>query len=281
MTGLLITSIANGGVDVVPIDYLELFLDPIRVSKNYKPKFGQSQNSSGFSLAEFRQHYGADPFYSWIGIDDQLMYAAHKAAGGMTSIYRQIGVGCENLFRQIIVDTCQYLDPALAKWSYEAKTSGGKNKTLALDGRLELSAIQNVSVAKNLDRWIRQYLSLFQGAQFPSNGVVFEVRQGYKSKDSKRQNADIDNATVAWASGYLPVFAIFSSQIDTDLMLRYRNNRCGILVGQLEAPATISLYSFTREILGFDLAGFFGTHSKVIRDEVRSVLSTLLSPEEE
>ena len=29
-------------------------------------------------------------------------------------------------------------------------------------------------------------------------GTVFEVRQGYKSKDSKRQNADIANAATAY-----------------------------------------------------------------------------------
>jgi hypothetical protein len=33
--------------------------------------------------------YGADPFCSWVGLDSPLMYAAHKAAGGMTSVYRQ------------------------------------------------------------------------------------------------------------------------------------------------------------------------------------------------
>ncbi|MCX6277959.1 MAG: hypothetical protein NT004_07665 [Bacteroidetes bacterium] len=80
-------------------------------------------NEDGVSLSGFLKLYGSDPFYSWIGLDSSLMYAAHKAAGGMTSV-----------------------------------------------------------------------------RQTPKNGVVFEVRQGYKSKDSKRQNADIDNATVAWAN---------------------------------------------------------------------------------
>lgn len=134
-------------------NYLEIFLQPIRKCQDYRPKLGQGNSNKGLSFQEFKVLYGADPFYSWIGLDTDLMYAAHRAAGGITSIYRQIG-------------------------------------------------------------------------------IVFEVRQGYKSKDSKRQNADIDNATVAWANGYLPVFAIFSAQIDSDIVLRYRNNRCGILVGR-------------------------------------------------
>lgn len=74
------------------------------------------------------------------------MYAAHKAAGGMTSVYRQIGKGCENLFRQIIINQTQYEDPKYALWSYIAKTKNDKNKTLSLDARLELSEIQNTEV---------------------------------------------------------------------------------------------------------------------------------------
>jgi len=56
-------------------------------------------------------------------------------------------------------------------------------------------------------------------------GAVFEVRQGYKSKDSKRQNADVSNASNAYAHQYLPVVALLSSQIDSDVALRYRRAR--------------------------------------------------------
>ncbi|MDR0506584.1 MAG: hypothetical protein LBH32_07190 [Dysgonamonadaceae bacterium] len=108
--------------------YLNLFLAPIRKCKDYKPKFGESQNTDGVSLEVFLELYGSDLFYSWIGLDSNLMYAAHKAAGGMTSIYRQIGVGCEHLFREIIIDTTQYSDREFAQWSYETKNTGRKNK---------------------------------------------------------------------------------------------------------------------------------------------------------
>ena len=89
--------------------------------------------------------------------------------------------------------------------------------------------------------------------------------QGYKSKDSKRQNADIDNATVAWANDYLPVFAIFSSQIDSDIVLRYRNNRCGILIGTTNGNDKTSLYAFCAHVLGYDLADFFKRHTNDIK----------------
>jgi hypothetical protein len=259
-------------------DYINIFLDPIRKCKSYKPKFGESKNENGVSLSGFLQLYGLDPFYNWIGLDNKLMYAAHKAAGGMTSVYRQIGIGCEYLFREILSDMAQYEDKEFARWSYKAKTSAGKEKVLSLDGRLGFSDIRNVELKDRLIHWLSSYCAELSIPQLPTNGVVFEVRQGYKSKDSKRQNADIDNATVAWSSGYLPIFAIFSSQIDRDIVLRYRNNRCGILIGSPSDNPLISLFLFSKQVLGYDLAGFFQRNSAIFKAEINDVLLTILNP---
>lgn len=66
--------------------YLNLLLDPLYACANYKPKFGTDEEE-GVSLDQFKSMYGQDPFYHWIGLDSELMYAAHKAVGGMTSTY--------------------------------------------------------------------------------------------------------------------------------------------------------------------------------------------------
>ncbi len=263
--------------------YKEMFLSPIRTCMSYKPKFGQSGKESSVSLAGFKSLYGADPFYAWIGLDSELMYAAHKAAGGMTSIYRQIGVGCERLFRQIILDNAGYNSPEFAAWSYETTKTVIKNnkpkqekRVLTLDGRLEFSEIKNKKVSAALEKWVKEYCTKID-ANIPENGVVFEVRQGYKSKDSKRQNADIENASTAWAKGYLPIFAIFSSQIDVDNMNRYINSRAGVLIGNGSEDHLISLFAFCKNILGYDLAGFFERNSGEIKKEVNDVLQKLLS----
>lgn len=258
-------------------EYLKTFLAPIKKCKNYKPKFGNAKIEKGFSLEEFHTLYGSDPFYNWIGLDSDLMYAAHKAAGGMTSIYRQIGIGCERLFREIVIDTTEYADPKYAEWSYTAKTGAGKEKTLSLDARLEFSKIKNRNVQSRVRTWLDSYRKALGGVESPKHGVVFEVRQGYKSKDSKRQNADIDNASVAWAHGYLPVFAIFSAQIDGDIVLRYKNNRCGVLIGSTDTDDAISLFAFSKKVLGYDLARFFKENSGPIRKDILDVLQTLLS----
>ena len=71
--------------------YVSIVLDKVQVCRTYQPKFGQGRS---VALERFRQLYGADSFYRWFGLDNPLLYAAHKAAGGITSLYRQIGFGC-------------------------------------------------------------------------------------------------------------------------------------------------------------------------------------------
>ena len=261
------------------IDYLEIFLEPIRKCAYYTPKFGSSVRKQGLVLVDFKNLYGSDPFYSWIGLDSDLMYAAHKAAGGMTSVYRQIGIGCERLFREVLFDAAGYADRASVTWSYSAKTRSGEPKKLSLDGRLGLEDIARQDVRERTRKWLEDYCKQLDIPAVPRRGAVFEIRQGYKSKDSKRQNADIDNATVAWSHGYLPVFAVFSSQIDSDIVLRYRNNRCGILTGIRDSGPFSSLYDFMDEVIGYDLAGFFEANRRTIRKEIEDILETLLRPE--
>jgi len=255
--------------------YLRKFLDPLKVCKKYKPKFGLGNKEDGLDLGQFLSLYGADPFYSWCGLNSSLMYSAHKAAGGMTSIYRQIGKGCENLFKEILIDSLKYTDRIFVEWSYKTATKAGKEKKLSLDGRILFSEIQNSTIKESILNWTKGYCNSINAA-VPQNGIVFEVRQGYKSKDSKRQNADIDNIAVAWSQGYLPVFAVFSSQIDHDLVLRYKNSRGGILVGNLSSSPSESLFAFCKDILQYDLANFFTKNTERIKNEMNAMLEALL-----
>lgn len=231
-------------------------------------------------MNEFLDLYSQDPFYSWIGLNSPYMYAAHKAAGSMTSVYRQIGIGCERLFRQIIFEQTGYDDYSLSQWSYATTTKSGKEKILSLDGRLEIKEIHNTLVRNNVESWIHDYLVDMDVDVRELRGAVFEIRQGYKSKDSKRQNADLDNATVAYSKSYLPVFTIFSSQIDNDIALRYHNGKCGVLIGNIHGNAFTSLYKFCNDVLLFDLAHFFEKNSKLIQTEVNKVLKALFDIDE-
>lgn len=258
--------------------YREMLLEPLRKCADYLPKMG---GASGLpvDLAIFQTLYGADPLYHWMGLDTPGMFAAHKAAGGMTSVYRQLGIGCERLFRAVLQDELT-LNAEQVKWSYDTlvpTTNGGtKLKTLTLDGRVEPQDIQDASVAHRVEDWIDQQRQLLR-VSAPLKGAVFEVRQGYKSADSKRQNGDIANATQALGDGYLPVLVLMSTQINKNVYDRYLLNNWAVLLGTTGGRNPIrSTFDFSQDVLGFDLAAFFQRNTDTLRSEVESILSSLL-----
>lgn len=256
--------------------YLEMLLKAIRVCADYRPRFGQG-SQAGLTTDQFTRLYSADPFYSWFGLDSPLVYSAHRAAGGMTSIYRQIGIGCQWVFNQVLRDTLG-LSEAEARWSYTLPGAGVKERTLSLDARIPISALQGqrASVVKEWLYGAAALLQLEQDTTLALKGAVFEVRQGYKSKDSKRQNADVSNAANAYAYQYLPVVALLSTQIDSDVALRYRRARWLLLRGTASGSAFDSTYVFFRDVVGYDLAGFFERASALLRKEVIVILEKLL-----
>lgn len=262
--------------------YLDLILEPIRVCAKYKPKFGQGNKGGGLTLEQFQTLYHTDPFYCWFGLDHPMMYAAHKAAGGMTSVYRQIGIGCEKLFRTILRDSLELSDEDVT-WSYEITLPTGRKRTLYLDGRVPLDKIPNKVTRDRFHKWMNK--SAKEVGVDPKvfatlGGTVFEVRQGYKSKDSKRQNADIANAATAYTKAYLPCAAILSTQIDSDILYRYKSEKWAVITGVIGTKnPLISTYDFMRNVVGYDLAGFFTRNSDVLREEVELILTALLAPE--
>lgn len=258
--------------------YFTLIATALRTCLHYKPKFGKGRKE-GLTLEQFHEMYGADLFYHWFGIDSPLMYAAHKAAGGMTSVYRQIGIGSQWVFYQMLQDHLG-LTPEQAIWSYTVEGMGGKQRTLTLDGRIALNDVVNPAARERVQTWLNtvaEELNLPLDTLRNLKGIVFETRQGYKSKDSKRQNADIANAAKAYSHLYVPALLLFSTQIDGDVSHRYRLANWVLLVGTLHGSTTSSAYTFCRDVVGYDLADFFTRYSPRIKVEVENVLKTLLS----
>ena len=254
--------------------YRSLILDALRISANYRPRFGLGRRR-GVTLEEFTAQYSADPLYSWIGLDSPAIYAAHKAAGGITSIYRQIGIGCERLFQTLLQDTFG-LTQSQSTWQYSTPRPSGGHRTLKLDGRIDLEHLSDLAAKRRVSDWILEFRRKLD-VRSDTNGAVFEVRQGYKSKDSKRQNADLANAAAAYTQQYLPVLVVMSLQLDTDLRIRYEGAKWGVLSGSTDTddPYT-STYAFCREVIGYDLAAFFERNSNVLRNEVEAIVYTLL-----
>lgn len=260
------------------VEYLEIIRQAIRVCADYRPRFGHGRKA-GFTVTEFQELYRADPFYSWFGLDNPLMYAAHRAAGGMTSIYRQIGIGCQRVFNRILRDSLN-LNEEAANWSYTVPRSGSsRERTLSLDARIPTAALPADTRGDSVRFWLAESakrLELTEEAARGLRGAVFEVRQGYKSKDSKRQNADVANAANAYAHQYLPVVALLSTQIDSDVADRYRRARWLLLFGTTSGSPWDSTYVFARDVVGYDLAAFFQRNASSLRTVVDEVLRSLL-----
>jgi hypothetical protein len=257
--------------------YVETLLSPLRTSAQYLPKMGGGDE---VDLDGFTTLYGEDPLYHWMGFDSPLMFAAHKAAGGMTSIYRQLGIGCERLFRAVLQDEFD-LSETQVKWSYdvlpETEDDAKRTRRLTLDGRVEIADVADLEAASRFKSWMdSQQFAL--GISVPLKGAVFEVRQGYKSADSKRQNADLSNAAQALGHGYLPVLVIMSTQINQVVQARYSTGNWSVLMGTVGLnDAGHSTYDFLRDVVGYDLSAFFERNTAMLRGEFESILKHLLA----
>lgn len=261
-------------------EYFEILAGAIRVCAQYKPKFGLG--GDGLTLQQFEVLYGGDPFYNWMGLNSPMMYAAHKAAGGMTSIYRQIGMGGQWVFNKVLQNTLGLTEPQ-ANWTYAVPNTTGGTRNLSLDGRIDLADIADAAKRDRVKGWLedglRKVLVDPAAENAPKKGAVFEVRQGYKSMDSKRQNADIANAAHAFVEGYLPAVVVLSTQIDGTLVTRYTQARWLMMTGTNGGTPTDSTYAFCRDILGYDLAGFFERNSAKFKAELEKALIALLKPD--
>lgn len=266
-------------VDARDETYFEILAKHLRVCADYKPKFGTSSNA-GLTRAQFERRYSDDPFYRWVGITSPLMYAAHKAAGGITSIYRQLGKGGERLFQRVLQDQLG-LTADQALWTYTVPGASGKARKLELDGRIDLSHVRDRAARDRVDGWlddVARRLRLEADYRAATKGVVFEVRQGYKSADSKRQNADVANAASAYKHHYVPSLMLLSTQINETVCARYEAAQWLLLTGTEAGSAVDSTWVFCREVLGYDLAAFFQRNSDEFRHLIESIAASLLSP---
>lgn len=256
--------------------FLQQFLSPLEVCAEYKPAFGTTGN--GLSVVDFRVLYGGDEFYSWIGLDSDLVYSAHKAAGGLTSIYRQIGVGAEHLLREIIKHKIRLSTEQVA-WQYKYRAATNKEAYHILDARISLDDVADAATKGRLKVWLEAAQKRTGGvpATHTLQGAIFEIRQGYKSADSKRQNADLRFGAKAYQISHIPVIAVLSSQVSETVIQRYKNAGMLALTGIRSSDSTISTFSFFKEVIGFDLESFFRNNSTAIKEVVHRLIRSLLT----
>ena len=258
--------------------YLNLLLTPLDKCADYKPRFG-SDKSKSVSLEQFRVLYGGDPFYHWIGLDSDLMYAAHKAAGGMTSIYVQVGRGWQQLLCAVMQDALG-LTARQVVWSYEIEKKDKTKRTQTLDARIDIEHVKDEVVKSRIVGWLHRagaFLNLSEERIRQIRGAVFETRQGYKSADAKRVNADLGFGMNAASENYLPVMPIISTQASQSVLRRYRNNKMLVMIGSRSDDDITSTFAFFEKVIGFDLAKFFERNTVGMRERCLRVLDALLT----
>lgn len=253
-------------------DYREIVLAPLREAMRYRPQMGTGK---AVALPDFLSLYATDPLYHWMGLDNELMYLAAKAGGGQTSIYRHLGDGMERLVRRIFMDE-YHLTEAQANWGYVITEENGTKTHRQLDGRLDLNMVDDQTKKQILADWLGS-VKKAQGTQFDPQGAVFEVRQGYKSQDSKRAKGDITNGSHALNSAYQMFVMVMSMQIPNTVRNRYERSNICVMTGNLEdqSPLT-STYAFFSDVVGYNLAEFFDRNSGVFRKQTHAILTSIL-----
>lgn len=83
------------------------------------------------------------------------------------------------------------------------------------------------------------------------------------------------NAAMAYAREYLPCIVALSAQIDSDILRRYRGKWVVMTGADTGVPYT-STYDFIRDVVGYDLAGFFERNSEALQSEIARVVTMLL-----
>lgn len=260
-------------------EYLETFLAPLRVCADYLPAFGTS-GGEGLSLADFQRLYGADEFYSWLGLDSPLVYAAHKASGGLTSIYRQIGIASERLLREIIKDELGLSDEQV-EWKYEYNKTKRQKAFHILDARISLADLRDKGAASRVAGWLSSAVRKTTGGdkRLRPLGAIFEIRQGYKSADSKRQNADLRFGARSYQIGHVPVVAVLSSQVSETVISRYQDAGMLILTGTPSSDSSVSTFAFFRDVIGYNLDDFFRRSSPIVKKVIHGLIEKLLAPQ--
>ena len=237
--------------------YLGALLAPLVVTRNYRPLLGQARPQSP---ADFAALYGADPLYRAAGLDAPAVYAAHRVAGGMTSVYRQLGLGARQLARAVLRDAFG-IPEGEATWVARGQDLGCL--VPVVPGRPRYAALR---------AWTER---VGRG----SLGLAIEVRQGMKTGDARRQHSYVEaNAADARGRGRRPVLMLFSNQAHERAIEGYRDAGWWVLRGDPQADEFAGTFAFFREVAGFDLAGFLEANHAAIAARVGGVVAGLLAP---
>lgn len=233
-------------------DLLDCLIKPILDSASL-PKFGTGK---GVKVDEFTENRKSDPLYGNIGLDTPEIYAAHAGSSVITSAYRQLGIGLERAMRLIIAKECDFIDvpednPDMLKWYFDSATGITRELDLLISTEMfndESKKLQLYELAKLMKPGFSVESSRFKG-------IVFEIRQGYQSADSKRVKGDLEIVTKAEEKGFLAVVMIGSNSYNDSVISTYKNGGLPILVPSTDGQGKSHEcpYCFFNYFIDYDL----------------------------
>ena len=199
-----------------------------------------------------------DPVFSLFGLTGQEYILAKARGAQVVSLHRKLGDLYQELVSFLFQSALQ-LSAEEIKFELVRGRSSGAGKR-SLDAKIPFDGL-NAEVAARLKALSAKVVAANpkKYPNMPARGLGFEVRFCYQIGDSKRINADIENADASLAMGYLPVMLIFCSISLHDPIDRFRSrSKWFVLEGM---PS----YDFLRELTSFDLFGFLQDRSDLIR----------------
>ncbi len=196
-----------------------------------------------------------DALYGLLFKNISVFYAQSVLGGRITtSLHRNFGDIIEVSVREIFKHAYS-LDDGLARSSFSIQ-SIEKRSTRTTDVSIPFEALTNAQ-----EKSLRAYHVKLCGKHTPAllaqhgacRGLGYEVRQCYKSNDSKRRTADIDMSDLLFQNKIIPMMLIFCSSSSPSIIRDYRRLSKWMIVEGDDA------FDYVREISGFDFRGYLDT----------------------
>ncbi len=260
--------------------YLDELLEPVRTCADLLPRLSAEAGSSNRvrHYHDYRMRFQADPIGQWCGLDSERIYVARRLSSAIDDLYHCLRIGYARMTRSVFRDCASYRSHHDSGWRYKITTRSGSTRVVSMDACLHLDKITNSKLRARTQDWLTICCRQLNGVIEPVKGAVFKTSTGYVAGGSREPYADLDSAGVAWAHGFMPVMAVYSSQYPDAAAAKYINSCWTVLTADNRRNPASSLFSFYTNVLEFDLGAFFTVHAPSIQREIDDFLNRIMNP---
>lgn len=225
------------------------------------------QTYSEVAPKEVEKEIKSDALYGLLFRDISEFYVQSVLGGRITtSLHRNFGDIVEMSVREIFKSAFD-LDDQLAQSSFTLK-SIEKRSTRTTDVTLPYTALEEKTVGRLRafhEQLCKRHRRDVEGLHATCKGVGYEVRQCYKSNDSKRRTADIDMSHLLANKGLAPVMLIFCSSSSASIIQDYNRLSKWLI---LEGTAA---FEYVNDVTGFNYRAYLDSKIEKLAPQLRSL----------